>query len=598
MTQHRWIVAPKGGGRRRKLGSAAGIVVDAHSRRRAPYSAAGALLIALFERFGAAARLAAADRLVTLLAVEPELRGLVEVPAAVERSLEFSRAGNHRSFSLQCAHGVVDFLLDLWARSPGAPDRLVLLDVDRADPIDAELLAVLLRRLPPETAQIEMVSSSHAVPDPLGAALERYAGGQCAAGKAGSVEDLYLAGDGRDEDPAELAAAARRCMHFAYYEPALTLARRAQETAERRGERPPAGVIRDIIFALLLLEQYEEVEALADACLRQGSDPAVCVHSAYAIAILCARLRSRGNLDLERARRCIDQARHHSEALPPSQTRAANLAFLRNTLALVTMREDGVPAARQLLDEAIDYLAREAPDLFAFEATILFHNRARLHLMAGQVGEALNDLGRLLALEPSNSEALFDRGLIRQRAGRSAEALRDYDDALRWGPPQVETLANRAQLLTHIGAQERARRDYDHLLDIDPDHVEGRIGSAYLYWLQGLVSEAAAETARGLRLRPDHARLICLRGLIALGERRLDDAYSDFSLALRKDRQLADAWANRAAISWRRGALSEALDDLDRALALRADPVIRKNRDRVRDRLSRDSATGQAAAAA
>lgn len=636
--RHRWVVASS---RSAVAGTAADcLVIDAERHHRGPYTAAGTLIWHFVERFGAAAQDAAAGRLVTLLAVRPELRTRLAVPPAVERSLEFSRAGNRRSWSLAGAHALVDFVLDCLNRSPGRVSRVVFLNADQADPLDAEFLSVLLRRVDPDRLAIDLVTSSEAAPPGLAAALAARTvtcrispeDPRCRVEAGGSDEDpIDLAADeslsaeerrhfyrqradeleARGEpslalgaipfcheqaggDPAVLAVAARRCMHFAFYEAALDWARRACRLADQRGERPPDGVMRDLIFALLLLERYDEVEALSEDILARGDDAEACVHAAYAQAILYARLRERPRLDFERARACIETAQTYCETLPPSDTRAANLSFLLNTLALVVMREGDSEAALRLLDEAIDYLKDEAPASFAYEATILFHNRARLHLAGKREPEALDDLGRLLELEPSDSEALFDRALIHHKAGRAAEAIRDYDASLFWGPPLIEALLNRAQLLAKTGDRAGAGRDYDHLLSIDPDHLEIIVGRATWLWEVGRLPEAEAETERGLGLHPDNARLLCLRGLVALVRNRLKEAETAFTEALARDPQLADAWANRAIVKWRRDEAESALRDLDQALRLREDPTIRRNRDKVVEQLT-SGAAGTAA---
>lgn len=529
-------------------------LIDAHRSRHGPYAAAGTLLVRFVECFGEAARQAAANRLVTLLAVTPDLGRMLPVPPEVARSLAFSREGNHPDWSLRSAHAIIDFLLDCLARAD-ASAQVTFVNTEHADPLDLEWLTVLLRRADPDRLSIVIEASA----------------------EAGWAE-----ADDFEEDAPALAAAARRCMHFAYYPPALEWAERASRLAEERGDEITRnGALRDMIFALLLLGRHDEAEALCERCLADIADAALQAHATYAQAIMRARLRPKPQHDYPAARRCLEQSQAFTASLPQSGARSANLAFLRNTLALVEMREGDAAAALRLMDEAIDALRREAPDRFASDAMILFKNRARLHLAAGREADALANLASLLALEPSNAEALFDRALIHQRAGRRSEAIADYDAALFWAPPQAETLFNRAGLLAEVGQTEAALRDFDHLLDIDPDHVEGLIGRARLNWQLASLTSAAQDVAHGLMLRPDDARLHCLNGLVALARRALDEAERAFDQAIECDSALADGWANRATVHWKRGALGHALTDLDHALALRDDPAIRRNRDKV-----------------
>jgi tetratricopeptide (TPR) repeat protein len=636
--RHRWLVASSRADQARILAEAGHdrtILIDAHRNRRGPYSAAGALALALVERLGAAARAAAADRLVTLLAVRPELRNLVPVPPEVERSLTFSREGNRRSWSLRSAHALVDFVLACLEGTGGRSWRIGFFGVDQAGPLDAEFLELLLRRVPADRLAIAIASASENVPGPLQSALGSLgptviAAEDLAPAARASAADYVESDCTLDEpaalaayaalseperaalhrrraellqalgeaslalgaiplhveraggDPAILAAASRQCLHFAYYEAALDWARRAVRLAEAQGNKNVRNdAARDMIFATLLLDRFDEAEALSERTLAESNDPALRGHAYYALAILYARLHDRARHDYERAKRCIERALASFSLLPASGGRASNIAFLRNTLALVALREGEPEAALRLLTDAIDYLAGEAPETFATQAMILLHNRARLHTLARRETAALEDLGRLLELEPTSPEALFDRALIHHKAGRVADALRDYDASLLWGPPLIEALLNRAQLLAKTGDRAGARRDYDHLYSIDPGHLEIIVGRTTWLWEEGQLAAADAETERGLRLHPDNARLLCLRGLVALVRNRLQDAEAAFTAALAVDPGLADAWANRAIVRWRRDEADAALSDLDQALALRDDATIRRNREKV-----------------
>ncbi len=606
-------------------------------------------MLALVERLGAAARAAAADRLVTLLAVRPELRSLLPVPPEVERSLTFSREGNRRSWSLRSAHALVDFVLDCLEGAAGRSWRVGFFGVDQADPLDGEFLAVLVRRITADRLPIAIASASDDLPPLLQQALllrlgsfvpaldalagaapasaDQYVESDCTLDDPAALEDyaalpeaeraelhrrradrlqalgepslalgaIPLHVERAGGDPAVLAAASRRCLHFAYYEAALDWAGRAVRLAEAQGnDSVRNNAMRDMIFATLLLDRFDEAEALSERALAESTDPALCGHAYYALAILYARLHERARHDYGRARSCLELALGFFGMLPPSGGRASNLAFLRNTLALVALREGNPEGALQLLTEAIDYFAREAPETFAAQAMIMLHNRARLHTLARRECEALKDLGRLLELEPTSPEALFDRALIHHKAGRFGEALRDYDASLRWGPPLVEALLNRAQLLAKTGDRAGARRDYDHLFSMDPDHLEIIVGRATWLWEEGRLGAADSETERGLTLYPDNARLLCLRGLVALVRNRLHEAEVAFTAALAQDPRLADAWANRAIVRWRRDEAEAALGDIEQALALRDDPTIRRNRERILEQLRGHAAVAAA----
>ena len=233
------------------------------------------------------------------------------------------------------------------------------------------------------------------------------------------------------DDAERLLTASRSCLDMAWYEEALDWSVRGRRMLSRatRG-KTYSDLTRNMLFALLLLGRYDEVAALCQDLLSQSEDPALLAHATYAMAILNARLYERSRRDYDAAKSWIEKSQKFTESMPASPTRAVNTAFLMNTLALVEMRKGRLDAAQQKLVEAVDLMARSAPELYATESVILLHNMARLHVATGRNDLAIGQLTTLLSQQPSDSAAWFDRGLIHQRADRHEAALRDYDMAI------------------------------------------------------------------------------------------------------------------------------------------------------------------------
>ncbi len=531
------------------------IEVDAHGFHGFAYKGAADLIRALFERHLALAIEAARPRLVSLAPVAPQVRHWVTVPDEVERALQVSREGNRQAWSQRIAHGLSDFVLECLKTEPN-PTRIAVGGLSASEPLDIEFFRTLERRADPDRLTLDLTYVTDEPPAPA------------------------------PENAQEFATWARRSMNLAYYEATLEWVRLAEAALAGRGPHPlRARIFHEKLFALLLLDRLEEVEALCIGCLGEETDPVILVDAGYAQAILYARFYRDGRRDYRAARACIDAALAAAAKMPPGDNRVINSAFLHNTLALVELREGKPDLACRLLTDALADLARDAPDSFSREATILFHNRARLHRRQGKPDEELRDLQRLHDLEPGNDEAWFDRALIHQNAGRHAEALADYDRAIFWGPPLVEALHNRAQCLRALGRHHEARAACDRVLEIDPDHLATRIDRACLCQALGEIETMARDVERGLRQAPDDARLLCLRGVVATIEGRNEAALASFEAALDRQPDLPDAWANRAAIHFRLGENERALADIDRGLALRDDPAMRRNRQRILKKL-------------
>lgn len=690
--RHQWVIAPFRADRAVLLEPRTQwFLVDAHRNHCGPYTAAGQLIRQLAMHAAARnPRLLEAHQL-TLLSISPDVRSHVAAAADVTRWLSVSREGNQRSWTLRWAHGVTDFLLDYVAQVPISPLGVSFENVDMAEPLDQEFLAVLLRRADPERLLIRICSSTERLDDQLLSALKSFAlttrprpavpgngipknwhywlqehsGGwkgewlalsdlskyidltvnppttstldealgtaiaqmslpqRCELAndyvKSNCTSERLLAkrayislGDadrkmlhlarakeleGLNLDclrlgaipfhyeqafasSAPLLAASSLCMDLAFYDAALDLALRGRRMSGDHS-RDYGTFTRNALFSLLLLGRFEEAEALCAEVLANSKDAAMQARIAYAKAILYARYHAPARRDYAAARVWVEKALAFTSMLPSSQDSAADIAFLRNTLALVELRTGKVDVAYQLLSDAMDYLAKNAPDGHLAERTVLLHNRARLHTAMKKPANAIEDLTRLLEGQPGESAAYFDRALIHQQLGRHQEALRDYNAAIQWSPPYPESYFNRAESLEALGRHEEALADYARVLVLSPNHVGALINRARLSYGQGNFVAVRRDVEIGLTVSPANAKLLCLRGLLDIKDGHLDRAYESFTKAIASDESLADAWANRAIVLFKRSDLASAAADLTRALTLREDANASYNRGRV-----------------
>jgi tetratricopeptide (TPR) repeat protein len=525
--------------------TAALIRIDAHRGRRGPYTAAGALVRHVCAEAAGAAL--AADHLLALLAVAPEIAEHVAVPRETRDSFRFSREGNPGAWNIRIANGVTDFLLAFLERT-GSTLFLDVANLAEADPTDRDFIEVLRRRADPQRLTIHESAEAEATDLRSGAAAFLQAGSALWGG-----HDVAPG----DDEATLLLRAADLAMRMAYYDAALEWAAFGRANLASARVEDWGKLTRNMLFAFLLLGRYPQAEAICAEVWARAPEPAILAHVTYAMAILNARLYDPARHDYDAAKAWIEQSLDFTDRLPPSETRSVNHAFLMNTMALVEMRKGRHAAAFDLLDAGLRLMAAEAPIKYPLECGILLHNRARLNIAVKQPERAIDDLSRLLTFEPSNSEAFFDRGLLKQRTNQIEAALADYEAALKWSAPYWEPHFNRAQVLTALGQRDAALRDYERVLVLNPEHNESR------------------------------AHAFCLRGLAAMEDGDLAAADARFSLSIDADPKLAHAWAYRATIRFRRGEAEAALRDLDRALALREDPEILFNRGRVLESMER-----------
>ncbi len=94
--------------------------------------------------------------------------------------------------------------------------------------------------------------------------------------------------------------------------------------------------------------------------------------------------------------------------------------------------------------------------------------------------EALEDLDRAVALDPSRADAWVLRGAAQRRLGRAAEAERDVARALALSPDNAEALLERGALRRSRGDVRGARADWERAARLAPDSDAAELARQYL----------------------------------------------------------------------------------------------------------------------
>jgi len=131
-------------------------------------------------------------------------------------------------------------------------------------------------------------------------------------------------------------------------------------------------------------------------------------------------------------------------------------------------------------------------------------------------GEAHNDLGRALAEQ-----------------GRNDEAIAEFREALETLPRYVEAHVNLGTALAAQGRNEEAEAEWRQALAIEPDLVEqhGLLAASLLE--RGRIDEAIAEFREAARLQPDDAALRSNLATALARAGRLDEAIGEYREAVR-----------------------------------------------------------------
>jgi tetratricopeptide (TPR) repeat protein len=544
--------------------------VDAHRRLYGPYTAAGTVLRAIVPDALAEASDLVRAHDIEILSVSPELRALV--PANRETLTSLAVPSERTRFysrlrTLRLAHGLAELLRDRLATL--GPRCLVVESVEHADPTDAELLSVLLRRLDPALLTLVICTGGRDLPGgPLASALDRYAlthdvkpstvDSRAPVGNIGLLAAAYIAGDCVSDDPALLVG-------YGAVDPAERAAlhdRRAAEL-EARGEQS----LRLGAIPFHRERGADPAGAGADA-LRYALDS--CIDMGFYDATVDLGVRGRAVIDWR------------------AQTEHWWAFTTKMTTSLAAL---GRPAeAEELYIETRAISTEPIIHMQAAYATAMLYTRHHPEpLRDDRLAKAwINEAIAIASLLPDRTERTFQSAFMRNGLAlievhlkNLPAALRLVDDGLaqldRDLAPDEQLLHrsvlryNRAQVYAGLGRLKDALADYDAVIECDPNYAEYYFDRGNLLRRLGRDADALADYETAMRLSPPFAEVYYNRADVRLSAGDVQGGLSDLDYVLEIDPELVDGYLNRAGVLADLGELAAARRDVEEGLALAPD---------------------------
>jgi tetratricopeptide (TPR) repeat protein len=139
---------------------------------------------------------------------------------------------------------------------------------------------------------------------------------------------------------------------------------------------------------------------------------------------------------------------------------------------------DKIPMLARFKDELnratfykIERQQQSAPNRPSAQAPVRQNlDRARQLIYAGNIAEGFNEAQRALALEPTNAEAHFLRGIVFQRQGQTDNAIGALQSAVAYNPRLVEAHIVLARMYMARGGRALALAHCKQALGIDPQN--------------------------------------------------------------------------------------------------------------------------------
>jgi predicted O-linked N-acetylglucosamine transferase (SPINDLY family) len=193
---------------------------------------------------------------------------------------------------------------------------------------------------------------------------------------------------------------------------------------------------------------------------------------------------------------------------------------------------------------------------------------ATQHMKAGRFAEARAAYLQLVAIDPANSEALHQLGLIEHRLGHSCEGAAFIRQALAIKPQNIQAHSDLAAILITLGRFDEAADACRATLVLDPDFapVYTHLGDIMLRQGYHEAAEQAYAHTIGLQHGCAAAHAGRAEALAVLG--RFEEASEACDIALQYDEDLPQAHGARGFILYKRGQTTEAARAFKNALQL------------------------------
>ncbi len=200
--------------------------------------------------------------------------------------------------------------------------------------------------------------------------------------------------------------------------------------------------------------------------------------------------------------------------------------------------------------------------------------RARAYRDLGDLQAALQDLNRILEIDPEQTNALLLRGAVHLDMNDGEASMADYESAIAQAPNSGEPYLYRGLAHLHFRRNADALADLTQAIENDDTLVDAFVGRGWVYFLAHDDVAARADTEAALELAPESVSAQALVGAVTADGGNLAKGLSMLNQAVSHapdDRALARALHLRAGTHLAAGHTEAALSDAEQIVAAAPD---------------------------
>lgn len=199
------------------------------------------------------------------------------------------------------------------------------------------------------------------------------------------------------------------------------------------------------------------------------------------------------------------------------------------------------------------------------------HYLGVIGLQLGRYEDAAGLIEKAVRTRPDNHDALINLGNALQALGRHEEAIVSYEKALTLRPTSAAFLANLGNALAQLGRIDEAIARYEAALGVDPGLTEVRRNLANVLLARGRPDEALKHIRQAASADPAAIEIKLSMGNILCAVGRSDEALTCFEAVLDAHPGAAPVHCNLGNALKELGRLSEAMERYEKALSLDPD---------------------------
>jgi tetratricopeptide (TPR) repeat protein len=252
-------------------------------------------------------------------------------------------------------------------------------------------------------------------------------------------------------------------------------------------------------------------------------------------------------------------------------------AYVLSMRSLAYMKLSDLDHAIPDLNAIIDI--HKTNDRFLSDA---YMNRGYIYYYRDNLGKAIENLDKSIAISPDNLPALRLRAEVRIKKQDFAAANEDIEALAKADPKNREVFHLRGMLAEDTGDSEAAIAAFTAVLESAPDDAKALGARAEVNRSAGHLDAALRDAAAALKLQPGLLNLYLLRANILRNQGKGDEALAEAAAVQAAAPDQTYAYVVAAAIYHAYKKEAEAVKAFDRALAIKPEAFIYLNRARSR----------------